>query len=120
MEEKSKKEDNVFKLPKKYKELVEEWTNKYGKVKWLDVEGKLIFFKLPTRAELSAAENLSFDGTTGQMDVYKKSEKLTIDCYLGGEYTPEQILDDIELSLAVGEFVLYNLLNKKKVSWGGC
>lgn len=104
-------------VPARDKQKVEEWKAKYGTVGYMDIEGKMVYFRLPSRQELAAAENMAYD-EHGRVDPYKKADRLTADCYLGGDYTLEQIYKDVEVSLAVGEFVLYDLLTKKKVTSG--
>lgn len=132
------KKQMKFEVPEEFKAKVEKWKADYGKVKHLDVDsvfkikkvkeekevpeytpGKVVFFRMPTRQEMSAAENLSMN-ESGEMDAYKKAEKLMVDCYLGGQLTLDEILADIEVYMAVAEFCLYNLVERKNVNWGNC
>lgn len=123
-----------FEIPAEFTEKVNSWRGKYKKIKYLDVNavtdidkegnvkytpGLVVFFRMPTRQEMSAAENLSV-GEAGQMDIYKKAEKLMVDCYLGGQLTLDEILNDIETYMAVAEFALYRLVERKNVNWGNC
>jgi hypothetical protein len=112
-------------LREKYSEQVSAWKRKYGVVKVLFIEdgkdsGRALFFRLPTRLQLSAAEAVSITAGTGEADVYKKSERLLADCLLGGDITLEAILDDTPLFLSVGRFVLYELVEQKKTNWESC
>jgi hypothetical protein len=113
------KKDQKFTIPEQLMPKVREWQGKHKKVKYLDVEGKLVFFRMPTRQEMSASESMSVD-ESGNVDVYKKAEKMLVDTYLGGELALETILEDTEMYMAVADFVLYHLVQKKKVSWGNC
>lgn len=120
-----------------FEQEVRAWTNKYKKVKFLEIgaeettekkdgkdvikyiPGKVVYFRTPTRQEMSAAENLSIN-EDGKIDSYKKAEKLMVDCYLGGQITLEEILEEIETYMAVASFCLYNLVETKNVNWGSC
>lgn len=126
-------------LPEAYQESLKNWKKKY-RVKYLelggqDVEqtdkdaialvpkhkfGKLIFFRMPTRQEMAAAENLAVDPETGRFDVYKKAEKLILDCHLGGDYTLQEIYEDVELFMDASNFILYRLIESKNANWGSC
>ncbi|BDD11651.1 hypothetical protein FUAX_40830 (plasmid) [Fulvitalea axinellae] len=112
-------EAQEFKVPKACEADVRAWKEKHGKVKYLDMDGKALFFRMPTRQEMAAAENLAED-ENGRMDSYKKAEKLFVDCFLGGELTLEQVLDDVEVYMAVTEYCLFRLVERKNVSWGSC
>lgn len=126
-----------FEIPEEFKPKVAKWKQDYGKVKYLDLDskfemkengdkqvpeytpGKAVFFRQPTRSEMSAAETLSVN-ESGQSDPYRKAERLMVDCYLGGQLTLDQILADIESYMAVANYVLYNLVEVKNVNWGSC
>lgn len=130
------KKQTGFEVPEELKKDVNTWKGKYKKVKYLDlgaetttekdengkdvvkyIPGKVVFFRMPTRQEMAAAENLSID-EAGKTDSYKKAEKIMVDCYLGGQLTLEEIMADIELYMAVAGFCLYDLVNVKNVNWG--
>lgn len=141
----TQKKQTQFTIPEEFKSKVDGWKANYGKIKYLDIDsllqikkekkkegnkevdievpeykqGRSVFFRMPSRQEMSAAENLSVN-ESGQMDSYKKAEKLMVDCYLGGQATLDEILADIELYMAVAEFCLYNLVERKNVNWGSC
>ncbi len=136
--EDKKKEQNEFKIPKELEQQVNTWRGKHKKVKYLDLgsetttekdknnkdvikytPGKVIFFRMPTRQEMAAAENLSTN-EEGNIDTYKKAEKTLVDCFLGGQLTLDEILNDIELYMDVARFCLYNLVESKNVNWGSC
>lgn len=106
-----------------YADQIKTWKAKYGTVKaFFAGEGeqaKALFFRQPTREELSAAENLSL-GASGQVDLYKKSDRHIIDCYLGGDMTVEQVMKDTSVYLPLAKFVLVNLIDEKKSSWEDC
>lgn len=125
----------VFVLPDEHTADMNRWKAKHRVVKYLDVDGYLsvdskknpveyvqgkpVFFRQPTRMEMSAAEALAVN-EDGQVDSYKKAEKLLVDCYLGGAYSLEELLDDIEIFMSVAEFCLYELVKRKNVNWGSC
>ena len=136
--EDKKKKQTGFEVPEELKQQVSTWRGEYKKVKYLDLGSELttekgkdgkeivkytpgtaLFFRMPTRQEMSAAENLSID-EDGKADSYKKAEKIMVDCYLGGQLTLDEILNDIELYMAVASFCLYNLVEVKNVNWGSC
>jgi hypothetical protein len=112
-------------LREKYSEQIAAWKRKYGVVKVLFVEdgkdsGRALFFRMPTRLQLSASEAASVISGTDEISAYKKSERLIIDCLLGGDLSVEAILDDTPLFLSVGKFVLYELIEQKKTNWEAC
>ena len=134
----SQKQQTQFEIPEALQAKVNHWKAQFGKVKYLDIDaevkitkgeddkeqvqyipGKVVFFRQPTRQEMSAAEALSVN-ESGEVDSYKKAEKLMVDCYLGGELTLEKITNDIENYMAVANFCLYNLVAAKNVNWGNC
>ncbi|MCT4647566.1 MAG: hypothetical protein N4A74_21440 [Carboxylicivirga sp.] len=134
----SQKQQRQFEVPQALQAKVNHWKAQFGKVKYLDIDaevkitegkdkkdqvkyipGKVVFFRQPTRQEMSAAEALSMN-ESGEVDSYKKAEKLMVDCYLGGELTLENITTDIEYYMAVANFCLYNLVEAKNVNWGNC
>lgn len=109
----------------KYRSQIDHWKKQYGTVKAFFVEdtedsGRVIFFKIPTRMQMSASESLSIDQTTGNPDLYKKGERLIVECLLGGDVELQAILDDTALFLAAGHFVIYNLVEQKKTNWETC
>jgi hypothetical protein len=110
-------------LREKYSEQITAWKRQYGVVKAFFVEdgkggGCVMFFRIPTRLQLSAAEAVSIASDTGGVDLYKKSERLLADCLLGGDLSLEAILNDTPLFLSVGKFVLYDLVEQKKNELG--
>jgi hypothetical protein len=107
-------------LREKYSEQITAWKRQHGTVKVLFVEdGKqALFFRMPTRLQISAAEAVSV--IADKIDMYKKSERLLVDCLLGGDLSLEAILNDTSLFLPVGRFVLYDLIEQKKTSWESC
>ncbi len=134
-----------FEIPEEFKAKVNHWKGQHGKVKFLDLDsdvkmekvtdkeegkeiekevvryipGKVLFFRQPSRQEMSAAETLSLN-ESGETDSYKKAEKLMVDCYLGGEMKLDEILKDIDAYMAVANYCLYNLVETKNVNWGNC
>ena len=111
-------------IPEKYQEELKQWKAKHGTVRAISIDDngndKVLFFRLPTRPELSAAENMSIDDSTGQMDLYKKAEKMMVDCYLGGDIALEKIMEDVETFMPVAKTVLYDLVKEKKTSLIDC
>ncbi|MDR3350703.1 MAG: hypothetical protein LBN98_03510 [Prevotellaceae bacterium] len=121
----TKKQDWREVLREKYKEQVAAWKRQYGSVKVLFIEnnkesGRALFFREPTRLQLSAAEAMSITAGTGESDLYKKSERLLADCLLGGDLSLEAVLNDTAMFMAVGKFVLYDLVEQKKTHWESC
>jgi hypothetical protein len=119
------KKDWRAQLREKYSEQITAWKRQYGAVKVLFVEngkdgGYALFFRMPTRLQISAAEAVSIAPDTGGVDLYKKSERLLADCLLGGDLSLEAILNDTPIFIAVGKFVLYELIEQKKTSWESC
>jgi hypothetical protein len=119
------KKDWRAQLREKYSEQITAWKRQCGTVKALFIEdgkegGQALFFRLPTRLQLSAAEAVSIAPGTGEADLYKKSERLLADCLLGGDLSLEAILNDTSLFLSVGKFVLYELVEQKKTNWENC
>lgn len=110
-------------IPASWQAKINEWKASC-KVKAITVDDagkvKFLFFKLPTRAELSAAENMAVDPETGQVDLYKKAEKMMVDCFLDGDLTLEQVMDNVELFMPVAKAVLYELVQEKKTSLISC
>ncbi len=147
MEDKSTKNKKPEKIniPEAYLGDVAKWRRKFKKVKYLCVaeekelklkaedskddkesemveiafERKFVFFRQPNRIEMSAAENMAIDENE-KFDVFKKAEKIMVDCYLGGDYTLDEILNDIELYMSTANFCLYRLVEAKNVNWGSC
>jgi hypothetical protein len=112
-------------LREKYKDQIVGWKRQYGAVKALFIEdgkdsGHVLFFRTPTRLQLSAAEAMSVAAGTGESDLYKKSERLLADCLLGGDLSLEAVLNDTAVFMAAGKFVLYDLVEQKKTSWESC
>jgi len=106
-------------VPEKWREKVAEWKGK-GKVKHAHVESVgSIFFALPTREQVQAAEELSTD-EEGKVDIYAKADQLMADCYLGGDITLEDVFSDTELYMSVAKFALYELVQAKNVLSGLC
>lgn len=123
MEKENKNWQDV--LREKYAPQIEAWKKQYGTVKAFFIEdsdnsGRVVFFKIPTRQQLSASESLGFDAATGSHDLYKKSERLIVDCMIGGDIEVQAILNDTPLFLSTGNFVLYNLVEQKKTNWETC
>ena len=99
---------------KEYASQIEAWKRKHGKVRMcLIEEEKAVFFKLPDRAQMQCAENLSFTDD-GKFDAHRKAERLIADCHLGGDYTIEQINADIEVYTPLSRFVISKLVEEKK------
>ncbi len=117
------KELDGMTLDKDYAGIIQENKAKGRKVKRLVIveaeERKPLYFRLPGRQELAAAESMAI-GTDGNLDPYKKAERMIVDLYLGGVYKLEEILDDIELFMVVSDFILYHLIEQKKSSWTTC
>jgi DNA helicase IV len=129
------KKQPEFKLPKKWDEKAKEWKAAHGKVKFLNLDseivegeksneqkitlGKLVFFRQPSRQEMSAAEGVSVN-EDGKSDLYRKADQIMADCYLGGDLSLEEIAKDIEVYMAVAQYCLYNLVQVKNVNWGSC
>ena len=115
--------EQKLKIPARYVANVKAWEAKYGKIKTLAfTEGKdlkVIFFRKPSRPELSAAENLASDAD-GNMDLYTKAEKMMTDCYLGGDIKLEDILNDVDYFMPTAKKVLYELVAEKKTVWIDC
>lgn len=112
-------------LREKYSEQIAAWKRQHGGVKVLFIEdskdaGRALFFRTPTRQQLSAAEAMSISTGTGEPDLYRKSERLLVDCLLGGDITLEAILADTSMFLSIGKFILYELIDQKKTSWEAC
>jgi hypothetical protein len=112
-------------LREKHNEQVVAWKRQHGVVRALFVEdskegGRVMFFRVPTRLQLSAAEAMSVNLSAGTVDVYKKSERMLADCLLGGDLSLEDILADTPTFIAAGNFVLYNLVEQKKTNWEDC
>jgi hypothetical protein len=123
--EKEVKKDWRELLREKYSEQIAAWKRQHGTVKVLFVEdgkesGRAMFFRAPTRLQLSAAEAMSVSVGNEGPDLYKKSERLLADCLLGGDISLEAILNDTPLFLSAGKFVLYDLVEQKKTSWESC
>ena len=116
-------EIDMITLDPKYAALIQENKAKGKKVKRLVIEEgkekKPLYFRLPDRKELAAAESMAI-GEDGALDPYKKAERMLVDLYLGGDYELKSILDDTELFLAVSDFVLYRLIEQKKTHWATC
>lgn len=106
-----------------YASEIRKWKHAHRRVKALfiteDEDLSVLFFRMPTRHQLAAAETLSIDAA-GKSDLYKRAERLIVDCLLGGDLTVEQILDDAEVYMAAAQFVLYELVPQKKTSWESC
>jgi hypothetical protein len=110
---------------KKYSEQITAWKRQHGTVKALFIEdstesGRVMFFRIPTRLQLSAAEAISVTIGTDHSDLYKKSERMLADCLLGGDLSLEAILADTSVFVSAGKFVLYNLVEQKKTNWEDC
>ena len=123
-EEKKKAiEEKKLKIPERHNANIKAWKAKYGKVKPLAfIDGKdikVVFFRIPTREELSAAETLATD-KSGNVDLYTKAEKTLVDCYLGGDMKLEEITADVEYFMPVAKKVLYELVVEKKTLWIDC
>jgi hypothetical protein len=123
-EEKKKAiEKNKITISERHQANIKVWKSKYGKVKPLAfVEGeevKVMFFRIPTREELSAAETLATN-ESGDVDLYTKAEKTMVDCYLGGDMKLEHIIADVEFFMPVAKKVLYELVVEKKTIWIDC
>jgi hypothetical protein len=117
-----KLDDSVFNA--KYSELIGKHKAAGQKVKRLVIEEedntkKALFFRMPSRRELSAAESASID-QDGKLDPYLKAERMIVDLFLGGDLSQEQILNDTEIFLAVSDFILYQLIKQKKTVWANC
>lgn len=106
-----------------YAAEIRKWKHTHRRVKALfiteDDDLSVLFFRMPTRHQLASAETLSVDAA-GKADLYKRAERLIVDCLLGGDLTVEQILDDAEVYMAAAQFVLYDLVPQKKTSWESC
>lgn len=111
-------------IPEKWKSQVENWKHEHKRVKStvLDDAGKekFVFFRQPTRTEISAAEERSINQETGSMNINNKAELLMGDCYLGGDISLEEIMDDVELFMPVARTVLYDLVKEKKIRLMSC
>jgi hypothetical protein len=112
-------------LREKYNEQAVAWKRQHGTVKVLFVEdskesGRALFFRMPTRLQFVASEAVSISAGSGEVDVYKKSERLLVDCLLGGDISLEEILNDTSLFISVSKFVLCELIDQKKTSWENC
>jgi hypothetical protein len=106
-------------IPEKWKQQVSAW-KKSGKVKHVHIEGDgSVFFSLPTRTQVQAAEEVSVN-EEGQVNIYAKADRLMADCYLGGDISLETISEDTELYMAVAKFCLYELVTAKNVTSGLC
>lgn len=116
-------EIDMIELDQKYAAIIQENKAKGKKVKRLvieeGIEKKVLYFRLPDRKELAAAESMAIS-EDGTLDPYKKAERMIVDLYLGGDYELNTLLDDTELYLAVSDFVLYRLIEQKKTSWATC
>jgi hypothetical protein len=117
-----KLDDSIFNS--KYAELIGKHKAAGQKVKRLVIEEEdnsknALFFRMPSRRELSAAESASVD-SEGNLDPYKKAERMIVDLFLGGDLNQEQILDDTEIFLAVSDFILSQLIKQKKTAWANC
>lgn len=112
--------EKAVKIPADLQAEIKKWTAKHGKVRKMAVvsndKSKVVCFRLPTREELSASENLATN-EDGEMDMYAKANKMMTDTYLGGELTLEEILDDVEVYMPVARMVLYELVEQKKTIW---
>ena len=121
----TKKQNWRDKLREQYKDQATAWKQQYGAVKALFIEdsedkGHVLFFRTPTRLQLSAAEAMSVAIGTGESDLYKKSERLLADCLLGGDLSLEAVLNDTAVFIAAGKFVLHDLVEQKKTDWENC
>ncbi|MDR3133229.1 MAG: hypothetical protein LBU42_04310 [Prevotellaceae bacterium] len=119
------KKDWRQELRQNYSDQIAAWKRQHGVVKALFIEdskesGRVIFFRIPTRLQLSAAEAVSVTTGADRSDVYKKSERLLADCLLGGDLSLEAILADTSVFVSAGNFVLYNLVEQKKTNWENC
>ena len=96
---------------------------KFGVIKMCLVgegeEAKAIFFRLPLRPELSSCQKVAMldDGTT---DVYRKADQIITDCYVGGDLKVEDIIADVRIYTPVARFVLFDLVEEKKIQSVSC
>ena len=105
---------------KEYAAKIEAWKKQHGKVKMRLIDDeKAAFFKQPTRLQVQCAESMMMDDD-GKVDIHKKAERLIADCYLGGDYGADELLNDIELYTAVSKFVIFKLVEEKKTVSTDC
>ncbi|WP_053404997.1 hypothetical protein [Persicobacter sp. CCB-QB2] len=109
----------ALKFPAKYAKQVEAWKKEHGRIKYYEFEGLALFFKLPNRQQLSAAEGIATN-EDGSMDLTKKADQLISDCFIGGDLTVDQINDDIEVYVSIVSFCNSKLVEAKKATWGSC
>ncbi|WP_053405177.1 hypothetical protein [Persicobacter sp. CCB-QB2] len=114
----SKKEEK-FVVPEAHKGQVEAWKKKHGRIKYFTFDGVSLFFKMPSRQQLSAAEAIA-QNEDGTFDLTKKTDQLMVDCFLGGDMTREQIDADIEVYTSLVGFCNSKLVEAKNASWGSC
>lgn len=111
-------------IPENWRTQVKNWKNEYKRVKSTVVDDagkdKFVFFRQPTRTEISAAEERSINQDTGNMNINSKAEFLMSDCYLGGDLSLEEIMDDVELFMPIARTVLYELVKEKKIRLMSC
>jgi len=116
----NQQKEKAVKIPENYKPKIKGWESKFGKVKPMAIldgdEPRFLFFRKPTRPELSAAESLVTDAD-GNIDLYAKAEKMMTDCYLGGDVDLKVIFDDVDLFMPIAKRVLYELVAEKKTIW---
>ncbi|MFK5948804.1 MAG: hypothetical protein QM500_08565 [Methylococcales bacterium] len=116
-------EKGKIEIPKIHLANIKAWELKHGKVKTMAiVDGKdikFIFFRIPSREELSAAESLATN-ESGDVDLYTKGEKTMGDCYLGGDMKLEDIMAHVEFFMPVVKKILYELVVEKKTLWIDC
>ncbi len=113
------KEEKEFSIPEKFQGEVAGWKKKHGRIKFFAFEEVALFFKMPTRQQLSAAESLA-QNEDGTFDLTKKADQLMADCLLGGDLTIEQINADIEVYVALVDFCGNKLVKAKNANWGSC
>ena len=99
---------------KEYASKIEAWKRAHGKVRMCLIDDdKAVFFRLPARVQMQCAESLAFT-EDGKFDAHRKAERLIADCYLGGDYTAEQINADIEVYTPLSRYVISKLVEEKK------
>lgn len=111
-------------IPEDWKPQVANWKREHKRVKSTVIDDagkdKFVFFRQPSRTEISAAEERSINQDTGNLNVNSKAEFLMSDCYLGGDLTLEEIMEDVEFFMPIARSVLYDLVQEKKIRLMSC
>ena len=105
---------------KEYASQIEAWKKTHGKVRMCLMEdGKAVFFKMPSRVQMQCSESVAFTDEV-KFDAHKKAERLIADCFLGGDYSMEQINADIEVYTPISRYVISKLVEEKKTASIDC